>query len=84
MINLAKAVLYWTAHLLLFVAAILVTGTIVGSILFLVLGNCFGDYGWLFLLKQGAWAGFRYAGVWAGGVAIVLCFIKGAKRRASL
>lgn len=81
MIRILKICTYWSAFLLYYTAIILALGTIIGSCLFSLFGPLFVDSSSLELIKKGAWIGFRYAGVWAGGAAIVLCFIKGARNK---
>ncbi len=78
-----KVSAYWLMFLLYYTVVILVLGTVSGAVLFAFLGPLFVDSTFLVLIKKGAWIGFRYAGVWAGGTAIVLCFIKGARKRGS-
>ncbi|OIO60682.1 MAG: hypothetical protein COZ46_01505 [Verrucomicrobia bacterium CG_4_10_14_3_um_filter_43_23] len=79
--TLMMRMLYWIWSFLYYVGLILVAGTVVGSVAFVLLGPIFvDDYTFLGLLKKGAWIGFRYAGVWAGGVAIVLCCMKANKK----
>ncbi|PWU05647.1 MAG: hypothetical protein C5B43_03025 [Verrucomicrobia bacterium] len=67
-------------HFLCYTAAILGIGSVVGGILFVLIGMYFTEYTFFYLIKKGIWVGFRYAGVWAGGSAIVLCFVKGGKK----
>lgn len=83
MIKILKICAYWSAHLLCYTALILSLGTVVGACLFPLLGPLFVDSPLFALMKKGAWTGFRYAGVWAGGTAIVLCFIKGNRINAN-
>lgn len=70
---------YWMFHFLKYVAIILLIGTVIGAVAFSALGNAFTDYDAVFLLKKGISVGFRYAGVWAGGISIVFCIIKARK-----
>lgn len=81
--KLLKTSAYWLTFFLYYTAIILTVGTLAGACLFPLLGPLFVDSPFLALMKKGAWIGFRYAGVWAGGTAIILCFIKGAKQRGS-
>lgn len=82
MSKIFKVSAYWLMFLFYYTAVILVLGTVAGACLFGLLGPLFVDSTFLVLIQKGAWIGFRYAGVWAGGTAIVLCFIQGAKKRA--
>lgn len=72
---------YWVGSFLYYVVIILAVGSVLGACLFTFFGTLFGDYTLKDLFKKGLWIGFRYAGVWAGGLAIVLCFFKGGRRR---
>lgn len=80
MFKYLKFTLYWIAFLLYYTAIILAIGSTVGAILFPTVGPFFVDLPFFDLLKKGLWTGFRYSGVWAGGVAIVLCFIRGRRQ----
>ena len=65
-----------------YVFIILFIGTLVGTTSHLAIG-------WLifdrpdpqFLLARGALNGFFYSGIWAGGISIVLCFMRGHRER---
>lgn len=81
MTKILKICAYWSAFLVYYTSIILAIGTIAGALLFSLLGPLFVDSNFISLMKKGAWIGFRYAGVWAGGTAIVLCFIKGHNRK---
>lgn len=75
--NIIKLIGVWLLRFGFYVAIILAIGTIIGSIGFVTIGSLLArEYGFEFLLKKGASIGFRYAGVWAGGASIILCFIK--------
>lgn len=75
-----KRIAYWLIHFVCFVGVILAIGSIIGAFFYVVFGNSFTEYSVSILFKKGLWAGFRYAGVWAVGLAIVLCFLKGARK----
>ena len=83
MIKVLKICAYWAAQLLYYIAIILAIGTIAGACLFPLLGPLFVDSSVWALMKKGAWTGFRYAGVWAGGSAIVICFFKAGRKKTS-
>jgi len=83
MFSLLRNILYYLGYFVYYTVIILGAGTVIGLILFTLLGPLFGEYSFSFLLKKGAWVGFRYAGVWAGGVSIVLCIIRWKKIRDS-
>lgn len=82
MISRLKTGLYWIFYFLVCCATILSAGVVLGSVAFVIVGQMLPkDYETLFLLKKGAWVGFRYAGIWAGGVSIVLCIMRFKKKR---
>ncbi|MGF1485029.1 MAG: hypothetical protein ACFBZ8_11770 [Opitutales bacterium] len=64
---------------------IILTGGLVGAVLGLVSYPIFElagkDYAPQWLVARGWGLGWRYAGVWAMGVSIVICFILGHRRR---
>ena len=71
---------YWIVVFISYVSMILMMGILLGASGFVGFGLIFSDYDFLFLLKKGAWVGLRYAGVWAGGIGIVLCIMKAKKK----
>lgn len=73
---------YWVGLLLYYIGIVLAIGTVTGSCLFGLLGSFFVDLSYWELMKKGAWIGFRYAGVWAGGIGITLCVLKAGRRKA--
>lgn len=75
-----KKVGYWFIHFIGFVSIILAIGSMLGAFFYVIFGSSFTEYPILLLIKKGLWAGFRYAGVWAVGLSIVLCFLKGARK----
>lgn len=73
--------LYWILFWISVSAAIIAVGALLGSILWLVIGTVAGDERSAGkLLSKGASIGWRYARVWAGGIAFILCFVKGYHR----
>lgn len=80
--KIVKLVSIWLMRFSFYTVTILATGTAIGIIGFVTIGSLFAKgYTLGFLLKKGAWVGFRYAGVWAGGSAIVLCCMKAKQLR---
>lgn len=73
--------IYWLFLFFYYVFLILAIGSLAGAFLFATLGILFSEKSLLALLKQGIGTGFRYAGIWAGGLAIVLCFMKAGRKR---
>ncbi len=71
-----RRILYWTAHFFAYVIMIILAGAVAGAILSPVIALILH---WPFtpeIVPRGAWLGLRYAGIWAGGVALVLCAIR--------
>lgn len=79
--KLVKNCAYWLVHFFYYVVLILAIGSLAGASLFAIFGTIFSDSSIWVLMKKGVWAGFRYGGVWAGGSAIVLCFLKAGRKR---
>lgn len=72
-----RVALYWVAVWLAIVVAIVAVGALLGAVCWLVFGVPLGsELNWSDRLAYGASVGWRYARVWAGGIAFVLCFIK--------
>lgn len=59
---------------------ILLIGSVLFGCLFVILGLIWTDYSPQELLHKGLSVGFRYAGVWAGGSALVLTVIRLARK----
>lgn len=77
MANVTRFVITWSCYFIAYVAMTLGAGAVLGGIFYPILA--------IFLKPEltlaaaicdGIWLGFRYAGVWAGGVAIVLCVMQ--------
>lgn len=74
--------LKWLWFFLYYALVIVLLGALAGSLAFLLLGKLFmpemtfGELG-----LKGMRVGAILAGVWASGVSIVLCFVKGHKER---
>jgi len=80
--KIVKAVGIWLMRFSFYTAVILAAGMVIGGIGFVTIGGLFAKgYTCEFLFKKGASIGFRYAGVWAGGAAIVLCCMKAKQIR---
>lgn len=72
-----RTCLYWVGLALTLVALTLATGAAVGGVFWAALGPWLGSETDLAgRLASGASVGVRYARVWAGGLAIVACFMK--------
>lgn len=69
----------WLGLFLLYVAAIVSLGAILGMVSFLVFGKIFVGMGFGELALRGARYGAQYFGVWAPSVAIVLCVMRAWK-----
>jgi len=73
-----QIVLKWICFFLFYAISIVVLGAIGGMLAFLLLGKLFmPDMTFVELGLKGLRVGAIYAGVWASGVSIVLCFMKG-------
>lgn len=73
----SRTCLYWGGLVLLIATIILVAGTLAGALFWAAFGPWLGsECDLVGRLASGASVGVRYARVWAGGLAIVLCFIK--------
>jgi hypothetical protein len=69
---------HWLGVWVHFVCIILLLGTLLGAFLHWLIGSLFFESPEAsYLFAMGAQNGFFYSGVWAGGLAIVLCFIRG-------
>lgn len=77
MLNILSSVLRWLFTWIYYVAIICFVGAILGVLTHVVLGPLFVeqvDFG--YLAAFGFMNGLKYGGVWAGGLAIVLCVIR--------
>lgn len=71
-------VFHWLGAFLLYLSATLLLGGVIGAGLFLSIGALtHPDVPVVDRLSRGFYDGFLYAGVWAGGLAIVLCVMRG-------
>jgi len=74
--------LRWVGLFLLYALGIVAVGALTGGTVFLLLGKLFvpGEtFSWL--ATTGLRVGAILSGVWAPGVAIVLCFVRGKRER---
>lgn len=71
-----RSILEWTLtglyYFVGYVGLILIAGAALFAVLFLGLGLGFSHYTAKELVLKGLSVGFRYAGIWAGGTALVL------------
>lgn len=75
------AVIYWCWWFFVYTVVTLEIGALIGALLFAGVGAL--SHPQLDILRRiemGLADGFFYAGVWAGGLAIVLCFMRAHKR----
>ena len=76
-----KSIGYWTGWFIIYVGGIVALGAVVGSILYAIAGSfSHPDLHWTQRMLFGLRDGSQYAGVWAGGLSIVICFMKGHKQ----
>lgn len=66
---------------LFYIWIVFVIGISMGVLIFTTIGHFITAYDFAHLFKEGAWIGFRYGGVWCGGVAIVLSIMWAKKTR---
>lgn len=72
-----RAAAYWFAFWLAVTLAIIAVGAALGALMWVVVGTLTGaQRNAAELLRDGASVGWRYARVWAGGIAFILCFVK--------
>lgn len=72
---------YWTGWFLCYVVGIVACGGIIGGVIYVTLGVLsHPDLHWAERLLFGLRDGGQYAGVWAGGLSIVMCVMKGYKQ----
>ena len=80
MLNILGQIIRWLFSWLYFVLIICFTGALMGVVTHLLFGLTFmdaPDYG--YQAAFGFFNGLRYGGVWAGGLAIVLCVMRARK-----
>lgn len=75
--RLPLAILYWCWWLYVYICVMVVTGALLGAFLFATLGALtHPDLDILRRIEYGLMDGFYYFGMWSGGVAIVVCFMR--------
>lgn len=80
MLRILKFVLRWLFAWIYYVAITCCVGAVLGVLSHVLLGPLFvdePDFG--YLAAFGFMNGFKYGGVWAGGLAIVLCVVRARK-----
>ena len=80
MLKFLSSLLRWLFTWIYFVLVTCFVGAVLGVLTHVLLGPLFvdqPDYG--FLAAFGFMNGLKYGGVWAGGLAIVLCVIRARK-----
>ncbi|MEE2988888.1 MAG: hypothetical protein VX372_04880 [Verrucomicrobiota bacterium] len=78
--NILRQIIRWFFIWLYFVLIVCLAGAFIGVVTHLLFGLIFmdtPDYGYQVVL--GFSNGLRYGGVWAGGLAVVLCVIRARK-----
>lgn len=78
-----RLVLRGLYYFVYYIVCILLIGSAFFGLCFLCLGLLFTDYSPKELLLKGLSVGFRYAGVWAGGSALVLSVMRLIKTKSS-
>lgn len=76
MVQVCKSLGYWMFFACVYAGATVLLTAMLGAMLFALLGPLCTQYGTWVLLKKGFWTGAHYGGVWAGGLAIVLCVMR--------
>ena len=80
MLNILRQIIRWLFIWLYFVLIICLAGAVIGVISHLLFGLIFMDTpDYECQAALGFSNGLRYGGVWAGGLAIVLCVIRARK-----
>ncbi|MEC8613790.1 MAG: hypothetical protein VXY17_00100 [Verrucomicrobiota bacterium] len=78
--NILRQIIRWFFIWLYFVLIVCLAGAFIGVVTHLLFGLIFmdtPDYGYQVVI--GFSNGLRYGGVWAGGLAVVLCVIRARK-----
>ena len=75
---------YWIGFFFYYALSMVAIGAVTGCAVFLVLGRLFlADASWTDLALYGLKTGTILSGIWAPGVAIVKCFVRGKHARDS-
>ncbi|GAB4277381.1 MAG TPA: hypothetical protein DIU37_01720 [Opitutae bacterium] len=73
-----KKSLFWLLSFLAYCLVIIALGAFLGAFLSPIVGHfTHPELGVIQLMENGLSLGTRFASVWAGGLAIVLCFMQG-------
>jgi len=81
MTRLIGIALYWLASFIAYVVVVIFIGAVLGAITFALLGALTHPHLELsYRVAKGILNGAKLAGVWAGGIGIVLCFMQGHRR----
>ena len=77
--------LYWLASFFAYFVIVIFIGAVLGAVSFALVGALTNpDLDLSYRLAKGVINGAQLAGVWATGIAIVLCFIQGRRRNRRL
>lgn len=81
-VRLFLSVVYWAWWLFVYIAVVLVVGSAIGALLFATVGALtHPQVDVMRRIEVGLQDGFLYAGLWAGGLAIVLCVMRAYRQR---
>lgn len=81
-LRIVRAFFYWVWWLYVYICVTVVTGALVGAFLFVAVGALtHPEMDVLRRAEMGLTDGFYYAGMWSGGLAIVLCVMRAHRRR---
>jgi len=82
--RIVKSSLTWLAIWAAYAVAIIAIGSILGALLGPIVGLIMNqEYTFTGYMLKGLSIGARYAGVWAGGTAIVLCVLHANRKRSA-
>jgi hypothetical protein len=85
MAKLLRFIITWTCYFAGYVGMVLMLGALVGALAYLFLGFFIqSDLGAWERFHEGAWLGFRWIGLWAGGLALILCAMQGYRTKHSV
>lgn len=79
--NIPLLAAHWAGCFFLYLGAIILAGGLLGATAYLILGAItHPELAVSYRLSKGFLNGCYYAGVWAGGLAMVLCVMRGWRR----
>lgn len=85
MSKLLRFLITWTCYFAGYVGMVLMLGALAGAFIYLIAGFFTGsDVGLWQRFHEGAEIGFRWIGLWAGGLALVLCLMQGYRTKHSV